>query len=129
MTVQGRATATTYISGDAKLYKAEVEQIVRRARVEMLVGPVQYELMLYPQLPQDHVKRARLDPVWWDLTVRCIDLDNASKVMGDSLNGLVWSDDSLIRKYASEIMVPDGEARAVIRVRQYVRDDPRGRMF
>lgn len=111
----------TVASAEAKAYKERVRWMAMAAGVKLLDGPVEYELDLYPQRPQDYAKRAQRDPQWWDLSVRCIDLDNARKVLLDALNGIAWDDDSMIRKDAGQIMVPDGEARVVIRVKPYQR--------
>lgn len=120
----GKQVAVTYPSTEAKQYKRQVAQIAMMQGVKPIVGPVEYELELYPHLPQDYARRARKDPVWWDLTVQCIDLDNARKVLLDALNGIAWSDDGFIRKDDGEIMVPDGEARVVIRIKAYTRAHP-----
>lgn len=116
-------------TSEGKKYKKEVARIATAQDVRPIIGPVEYELELYPHLPLDWKKRAKLDPVWWDLTVMCLDLDNARKVLLDALNGYAWTDDSRIRKDPGEIMVPDGEARCVIRVRPYVRAHPQVAMF
>jgi crossover junction endodeoxyribonuclease RusA len=122
--IPGKSFASTYPSTEAKAYKREVAKIAQAHGVRMIAGPVECEIDLYPHLPLDWKKRAKLDPVWWDMTVQCMDLDNARKVMLDALNGIAWTDDSTIRKDGGEIMVPDGEARCVIRVRPYVREQP-----
>lgn len=116
--------AVTYPSKEAKEYKAHVARLAMAACVKPIIGPVEYELELYPHLPLDWKKRAKRDPVWWDMTVQCIDLDNARKVLLDALNGIAWTDDSRIRKDPGEIMVPDGEARCVIRIKPYERAHP-----
>lgn len=111
-------------SKEGLAYKAEVQRIALEQRVKPIIGPVEYDFELYPQRPKDWERRARKDPVWWDLTVQCMDLDNARKVLLDALNGVAWTDDSRIRRDPGEIMIPDGEARCVIRIRPYVRQHP-----
>lgn len=118
-----------YLTKEAKVFKAECQRIAAAAGVKPILGPVQYEFELYPHLPLDWQKRARLDPVWWDLTVQCIDLDNARKVLLDALNGIAWTDDSRIRKDPGEIMVPDGQSRCVIRIKPYERAHPQVPLF
>ena len=119
-----------YLTKEAQAYKAEVKAIAQRAGVRPILGPVEYEFELYPHLPQDWKKRAKLDPVWWDMTVQCLDLDNARKVLLDALNGIAWTDDSRIRKDPGEIMVPDGgQERCVIRIKPYERKSPQQAMF
>jgi crossover junction endodeoxyribonuclease RusA len=109
------------------------EEIGWRARAQgiraPLAGPVEVTYQLYPRLPQDWAKRAKKDPVWWDLTVRCIDLDNARKVLNDAMKNIVFGDDSLIRKDPGEIMMPDGEARIVVTVKPYERAHPQDYLF
>lgn len=116
-------------SDEAKKYKKLVAQMAREQGAQVIVGPVEYVLELYPHLPQDWAKRAKKDPVWWDLTCQCIDLDNARKVMLDALQGIVFTNDSRIRKDPGEIMVPDGEARCVITFKPYVRAHPQAPLF
>lgn len=118
-----------YLTAEAKEFKAECQRIAKRAGVQPILGPVEYEFELYPHLPLDWKKRAKLDPVWWDMTVQCLDLDNARKVLLDALNGVAWTDDSRIRKDPGEIMMPDGESRCVIRVKPYERAHPQVMMF
>lgn len=120
----GRQVAVTYASNEAKEYKRLVGKIAQSVGVRPVSGPVEYELDLYPKLPQDFAKRARIDPVWWDMNVQCIDLDNARKVLLDALNGIAWEDDSMVRRDAGQIMMPDGDARVVIRIKSYARAHP-----
>lgn len=122
--------AVTVPSEEAKKYKADVRWLAKRQGCnEPLIGPVEYTLQLYPKLPLDWAKRARLDPVWWDMTVQCIDLDNARKVLLDALQGIAFTDDSRIRRDPGEIMVPDGEARCVITIKHYAREHPQVGLF
>lgn len=95
-------------SKEAKAYKADVAQLVSAAGItEPIAGRVRVEIRLYPQRPADWLKRARSDPNGWDDGVRCIDLDNARKVLYDALRGLVIVDDRWIREDAAWRMVPD----------------------
>jgi len=116
-------------SDEAKVYKREVARMAKEQGAQPIVGPVEYTLELYPRLPQDWAKRVKKDPLWWDLTVQCIDLDNARKVMLDALAGICFRNDSRIRKDPGEIMVPDGEARCVITFRAYERAHPQAPLF
>jgi crossover junction endodeoxyribonuclease RusA len=97
--------------------------------VEEATGPVEVTLELYPHRPQDWAKRAKVDPLWWDLSVQCIDLDNARKVLWDALKGIAFTDDKMIRKDPGEIMIPDGEARVVVTVKPYERAHPQAVLF
>lgn len=118
-----------YTSKEAKLYKADIARAARELGITPILGPIEYELLLYPHRPQDWEKRVKRDPVWWDLTVQRLDLDNCRKVLLDALNGICWTDDSKIMKDPGEVMIPDGEARVEITVRPYLRAHPQGGLF
>lgn len=113
--------AVTYVSKEAEQYKAAVRACAfeRGISKPLPIGRVHVDIALYPHRPQDWLKRARLNPETWDDSVQCIDLDNARKVLYDSLKGTVLADDSrkIIRRDSGEIMVPDGEARVVVTIR------------
>src|SRR5690606_14915191 len=80
-------------------------------------GRVRIDLKLYPERPQDWQRRQRKEGPAWDDTVRCLDLDNARKVVYDSLKGVVIEDDKWVRKDSGERMEPDEHgARLVITV-------------
>jgi crossover junction endodeoxyribonuclease RusA len=123
---KGATRAIVHLSTEAKKYKKLVGQHALEAGIRTaLACPVEVTLELYPHRPLDWAKRAKLDPVWWDLTVMCIDLDNAQKVLWDSLKGIVFTDDKMIRKSAAEIMWPDeGNERVVVTIKPYVRTHP-----
>lgn len=117
-------------SDEARQYKADVHWLAKKAGVmKPMAGPVEVTLELYPHRPQDWAKRAKVDPLWWDMTVQCIDLDNARKVLWDALKGVAFVDDKWIRKDPGEIMVPDGEARVVVTVAPYQRAHPQAGLF
>lgn len=102
---------------EAKAFKAD---IVRRARIAGITKPidgrVRVEIDLYPQRPQDWAKRARANPTGWDDDVRCIDLDNATKVLFDALKGAAFGDDKFVFEYSAKRCEPDGVARCVVRI-------------
>ncbi|MCY1167107.1 Endodeoxyribonuclease RusA [compost metagenome] len=107
---------------DAKEYKSLVGWTAKAAGVlAPLQGRVSIDIQLFPSRPQDYLKRMKTDPMHWDDTVRCIDLDNANKVLLDALKGVAIVDDSWVRSITSERMEPDGEARVIVSVRPYVR--------
>ena len=102
---------------EAKAYREDVGKAVKAAGVsEPIGGRVAIDVRLYPNRPQDWAKRARLNPLAWDDTVQCIDLDNANKVLLDSLKGVAIEDDKWVRRLTSERMEPDGEARVVVTI-------------
>lgn len=122
---KGFKAPVTVPSKEAKEYKAEVAAIARCAGIRKpITGRVAVSYTLYPQRPQDFARRMRLDPMGWDDTVQCIDLDNAQKVLFDSLKGVVMDDDKWVRKITAERAEPDGEARLVVTIRPIVTESP-----
>lgn len=120
-----KGIAMTYVSKEAKDYKAAVAMIARCAGIRKpITGRVAVSYVLYPQRPLDYVKRMRLDPMGWDDTVQCIDLDNAQKVLMDSLKGVVMEDDKWVRKITAERAEPDGEGRLVVTIQPIVSESP-----
>lgn len=114
---RGHSRAIVTLSDEAKAYKATVGKLVLAAGIRAPIkGRVAVSVLLYPARPQDWARRARKDPLNWDDDVRCIDLDNANKVLLDSLKGLVIEDDKWVRRQVSERMEPDGEARVVVTI-------------
>lgn len=102
---------------EAKEYKAAVGWKARAAGVRAPIeGRIRVDIALYPQRPQDWAKRAQRDPVSWDDGVRCIDLDNANKVLLDALKGVAFVDDAWVRELHSQRMEPDGDARVVVTI-------------
>jgi crossover junction endodeoxyribonuclease RusA len=110
--------AQTYPSAEAKEFKREVAKIAAAAGLAKPIdGRIELHVQLYPQRPQDWLKRARKDPLTWDDDVRCIDLGNAEKVLSDALNGIAWVDDKQHRRIVLDRMEPDGEARVVVTIK------------
>lgn len=115
-------TAMTYVSAEATAYKREVAWRARAAGVrEPIRGRVRVIIRLYPQRPQDWLKRAQRDPQGWDNGIRCIDLDNARKVLYDALKGVAFEDDKWVFIDHAERMEPDGDARVEVEVLPIVR--------
>ena len=115
---KGFAAPVTTISSEAKAYKAEVKRRAIDAGVRSPIsGRVAVTVQLFPHRPVDFRKRMRDHGAAWDNTVQCIDLDNAQKVLFDSIKGVVIDDDKWVWRIVSERMEPDdGEARVVITV-------------
>lgn len=114
---KGFKAPVTTLSAEAKAYKTAVMRLVRTAGIlAPITGRVAVDIQLYPHRPQDWQRRARKKPECWDDDVQCIDLDNANKVLLDSLKGVVFDDDKWVRKLFAERMEPDGEARVVVTV-------------
>lgn len=98
---------------EAKAYKREIEAIVRQAGAKLIAGRVSVRIDLFPHRPLDWAKRAAKDPLAWDDTVQCLDIDNANKVVLDALRGLAFEDDSRIRRLHSERQEPDARGQRV----------------
>lgn len=114
---RGHARAIVTLSDEAKAYKEAVGWIVRQAGVrEPIAGRVSIAIQLYPMRPLDWAKRARRNPLSWDDNVQCLDLDNANKVLFDSLKGIAIEDDRWVREIWAERREPDGEARVVVTI-------------
>ena len=114
----GRAMALTFVTHEARSYKAQVLALARAAGITApITGRVQLEIWLYPGRPQDwKVRQRKLGP-HWDTDVRCIDLDNANKVLLDAMKDVVMADDKFVFRIASQRMEPDDKpARVVVRI-------------
>jgi crossover junction endodeoxyribonuclease RusA len=102
---------------EAKAFRAEIAALCVAQGVRApLVGRVHVDVQLYPARPQDWQRRQRVDGAAWDDTVRCIDIDNARKVLYDSLQGIAFADDKWIWSDTARRMEPDGEARVVVTI-------------
>lgn len=102
---------------EAKAFRADIAARCRDQGVRApLAGRVHIDVKLYPARPQDWQRRMRVDGAAWDDTVRCIDIDNANKVLLDALKDVAIEDDKWVRRLTSERMEPDGEARVVVTI-------------
>jgi crossover junction endodeoxyribonuclease RusA len=111
---------------EAKQYRKDVAAICAAAGVvRPLTGRVTVEVQLYPHRPLDWKTRMRKHGDSWDDTVQCIDIDNANKVLLDTLKGVAIEDDKWVRRLLAERMEPDGEARVVVCIRQLVSTAPK----
>lgn len=124
--VKGRPMPVPYVTADAKAFKAQVFALVRAAGITApITGRVQIDVRLYPHRPLDWQKRMRAGGAAWDDSVQCIDLDNANKVLLDSIKDLVIEDDRWVRRLSAERMEPDGgEARVVVTVTELATAQP-----
>lgn len=116
--VQGKQMPMLYVTSEAKAFKASVLQLARAAGViAPITGRVQVDIKLYPHRPQDWQTRQRKLGAGWDDDVRCIDVDNANKVLLDSMKEIVIEDDKWVRRLSAERMEPDAlPARVVVTV-------------
>lgn len=115
---KGFAAPVTTLSQEAKSYKQQVGWIAKAAGVlKPITGRVQIGITLYPHRPQDWQARMRKHGAAWDDTVQCLDLDNAQKVLLDSLKGIAFGDDKWVRKIDAARAEPDAQgARVVVTV-------------
>lgn len=121
----GPAIVSTYVSPEAKEYKADVERILRAAGVHApIAGRVSIMYTLFPNRPQDYRTRMRkLGDAWQD-TVQCIDLDNAQKVLLDALKGIAFEDDAWVRRIIADRAEPDAlGARLVVAIASLTTDE------
>lgn len=121
-----RPMAITYVTPEGVKFKADVALLVRAAGVTApMPGRVRVDLRMYPNRPQDWVKRQRLLGAEWDTSVRALDLDNVMKPTLDALKGLVFVDDDLAWELISKRMEPDAHgARVVVRVMALAVEEP-----
>lgn len=126
----GFKAPVTTLSAEAKAYKNEVKLLAKQAGIlRPITGRVAVSILLYPHRPQDWQKRIKIDPKAWDDTVQCLDLDNANKVLFDSLKGVAIEDDKWVRRITSERMEPDGEARLVVTITAIEANSPQGALL
>lgn len=127
---KGFKAPVTTLSKEAKDYKAEVGWLAKQAGIRSPIpGRVAVSYVLYPKRPQDWAKRAEKDPLGWDDSVLCIDLDNAQKVLMDALKGVVIEDDKWIRRIVAERAEPDGEARLIVTIEPILAESPQGALL
>ena len=103
-------------SHEARSYRSQVAWAAKEAGIKIIRGRVAIDIELYPHRPLDWGKRAERAPLNWDDDVRCIDLDNANKVLLDAIKGVVIEDDKWVWRLTSRRMEPDGEARVVMTI-------------
>lgn len=104
---------------EAKAYKEAAQWSCSRAGISApIAGRVRIDIQLYPQRPLDWARRAHRNPLTWDDDVRCIDLDNANKVLLDALKGVAIEDDRWVRELHAVRMEPDGPARVLVVITQ-----------
>lgn len=113
-----RPTAMTYVTPEAKAFKDQVGWLAKAAGVRApIVGRVEISYTLHPHRPLDAHRRAKRDPLGWEDTVRCIDLDNAQKVLLDALKGVAMEDDKWVRKITAERGEPVDGGKLVVTIK------------
>lgn len=113
----GKPFTTTYVTKEAEAYKAQVQELAWMAGVlKPIAGRVKVEFTLFPNRPQDWQKRMRKDGAAWDDTVQCLDLDNAQKVVLDSLKEVVFEDDRWVREIHARRAEPDEHGARLVAI-------------
>ena len=74
------------------------------------------DITVYPKLPKDWQKREKKDPFWY-LELKTLDVDNCLKVLLDSFNEVVYTDDKKIfsLKIRRGYPIQDGGAKVIFR--------------
>ena len=85
-----------YVAPWVKEYRTEVWACAHQAEIEQLDGLVSVTVTLHPPAPKNAEKLAEKNPRDWHLNVRCIDRDNALKVLLDALQGIAYADDKQV---------------------------------
>lgn len=127
---KGRPIPNMRLSAKAAAYKTTVGWLLRKAGVRKpIVGRVGIQVWLYPQEPADAIERKRKHGDAWDDTVRALDLDNASKVLLDSLKGIAFTDDRMV--WSLEMYRGEPKRQACLRVviRHIPYDEPQSELF
>jgi crossover junction endodeoxyribonuclease RusA len=113
--VHGRGMPVVYVTAEAKAYRAKVwDACLAYGIKEVIPGRIAIAIRLFPQRPQDFKTRMRKHGEAWDDDVRCIDLDNANKVLLDALKGVAFEDDKWVRRLQAERMEPDEHGSRVL---------------
>lgn len=125
------AMAITYVTKEAEAYKQTVAWMLRGAGVrDKIRGRVFVGIQLYAKRPLDWQKRQRKLGAEWDNSVQRMDLDNARKVLNDSLKDIVIEDDFWIWKDEGEVMEPDEHgARIVVTIKSVAKEQPQTGLF
>lgn len=112
-----KPTAMTYVTQEAKAFKDQVAKLAKAAgTISPMLGRVAVAYTLHPHRPLDAHRRAKRDPVGWEDTVQCIDLDNAQKVLLDSLKGVVFEDDKWVREITAKRGEPVDGGKLVVTI-------------
>lgn len=113
----GTPRAMTYVTKEAQAFKDQVGWLAKAAGVRApITGRVAISYTLHPHCPQDAHRRMKRDPLNWDDTVQCIDLDNALKVLLDALKGVVMEDDKWVRRITAERGMPVDGGKLVVTI-------------
>lgn len=86
----------SYRTKEANEYKATFQRLAREAGVvEPIDGFVEVSIIIYPKLTKTAIKMSKKDPLYY-LKIQCLDVDNCLKVLLDSFNKVIYTDDKKI---------------------------------
>ena len=117
----GRPIVMPFVTDEARLYKEQAAWQARAAGAHRPIeGWVSLEVVLFPKAPQNAAALARANSDW-EYNIRCLDVDNALKVLIDALKDVVFTDDKRVRRITAERMAPvEGEAYVIATVRPII---------
>lgn len=120
----------TVVSAEAKAYRREVAWLLKLAKIrEPIYGRVALTVKLYPKLPLDAITRMRKLGDEWENEVRCIDLDNALKILLDAMKGRVFIDDAFVWRLHAERGEPKLEACVEVTIERIPYIKPQQSLF
>lgn len=86
----------TYRTKAANDFKETFQKLARDAGVLAPIdGFVEVSIIIYPKLTKTATKLAKTDPLYY-LKIQCLDVDNCLKVLLDSFNKVIYTDDKKI---------------------------------
>lgn len=100
-----RKSGTAYTPTETRNYEAYVRYLaaeaMKKAGLEPFDRPCKLVVRVYCEVPASWSKKKRSLAEMQQLAPSRIDLDNFCKAAGDSLNGVVFKDDSLVTEIAA----------------------------
>lgn len=106
------ARGRTFVSSHAIAYRADAMRLAKQSSAQLLLAPISLSLVLHPVWSASWEKRRRVDP--HGHSCRCLDIDNAQKVLLDALQGIIYVNDNQIvdLSISRGVPVPQGQIRA-----------------
>lgn len=102
----------SYRTKEANEYKATFQRLALEAGVLAPIdGFVEVSIVIYPKLTKTAIKLSKKDPLYY-LKIQCLDVDNCLKVLLDSFNKVIYTDDKKIVNLTIKKGVPYCEAGA-----------------
>lgn len=86
----------SYRTKEANQYKETFQKLARDAGIcQPIDGYVEVSIIIYPKLTKTAIKLSKKDPLYY-LKIQCLDVDNCLKVLLDSFNKVIYTDDKKI---------------------------------